>query len=1036
MSLIALALAVVGTVSSAPPTDPPRLGLVSFKRVVIPDEVPAHLCTALAEDRDGFLWIGTQGGLVRYDGYEFKTFRPSPGDPRSLGGSYVRTLLASRDGRLWVGSFSDGVSVYDPATESFERYRHDPRASSSLSHDRVEALAEDRDGTIWIATYAGLDRLYPATGAIEHIPLPESGPAAAPASGLGPALGDDRLRALLIDRSGRLWVGGRGGLIRITTDGGARRIETVSLGKVSRPFVSRLFEDSRGRIWIGTADAGAAVLETDGVARFLSPRPQQEGGLSHFYVYGIAPGAQGEMWLATFGGGVDIVDVDSLKVIDRLRHDPVAASTIGGDRVGGLLKDRAGLLWVGTWGQGLARHDPSSRAFGALRYSDKRTDALSHPAAVRALEMRDGSVWVGTNGNGVDVFDWSRGRIDGFRPNASDPGALADGAVTCLAQGAEGDIWVATLDGTLHRKRSGGRRFERLTAASGLPGGAIRALVFGPDGALWAGSSEGLARIDPSTSRVASYRHAPGDPGTLSGHEVEALAFDPSGILWVGTGSGLNAFDPLRGKAVRILHDDAREDSLSNNWVPDLMMARDGRLWVATQNGASILESWDGRVARFSRASREPVDSLIEDEQGFVWLGPRQRVDPRTLLARTFSPADGLDFRTFFIASRSRTRAGALLFGSAEGLAIVRPAMIAPLTYEPPVVATEARVEGLERKGATRLQDLRLSAKERSFRLSFAALDYAAPEQESYRYRLEGFDPDWKPTDASRRTLIYTNLPPGSYRLRVQAGNRAGRFSSHELSLAVTVTPAWHQTAGFRGLAAVVGLGFVFGVHRLRLRQLRARSVELERVVDERTRELKAAYARIEEASLTDPLTGLRNRRFLESSIQADLDLVIRSHADGGGPGADLIFLLVDLDHFKKVNDTHGHAAGDAVLQQASAVLTAQTRSSDYVVRWGGEEFLVVARFVSRADAPLLAEKIRSAMAALKFQIPSGLTLDLTCSIGFAAYPFSPSNPQGLRWEAVVEAADQGLYAAKREGRNRCVGISAEGESKDAPAAP
>jgi diguanylate cyclase (GGDEF)-like protein len=590
----------------------------------------------------------------------------------------------------------------------------------------------------------------------------------------------------------------------------------------------------------------------------------------------------------------------------------------------------------------------------------------------------------------------------------------------------------------LHVRQPGRSRFERINVGSGLPGGPIRSLAFGSDGVVWAGSNEGLARIDPASLRVVTYRHDPKDEGTLSGHEVEALALGGDGTLWVGTGSGLNALDPVTGRVVRITREAGRPSGLPNNWVPDLMVASDGRLWVATQGGAVILKSWDGRTATFedvaSRLGRapEPVDALIEDEEGYVWLGPRLRVDPRAMTAREFSRADGLDFRTFFIASRSRTSRGYLLFGSPEGLAIVRPGLLRDWTYEPPILVTDVRVEGRRLSGASRSDRLALSVHERGFQMSFASLDLSAPDRTRYRYMLEGFDPEWNTTDATRRTLTYTNLTPGAYRLRVQGSNRTGVFSTRERIMAVTVEPAFHQTRAFRGVAGLAGIALVYLIHRLRLRRLEVLSRELERIVRTRTSELQAAYAQIEEASLTDPLTGLRNRRFLEKSIQADLDVVARAHLDGraAGPAADLVFLLIDIDHFKRVNDTHGHGAGDAVLRQAAAVLSEQTRSSDYVVRWGGEEFLVVARFVSRDEGPTLAEKIRAAIASRSFPIGDDLTLALTCSVGFAAYPFSRRQPRAINWQTVIEVADRGLYAAKGSGRNRCVGFDAS-DSED-----
>jgi diguanylate cyclase (GGDEF)-like protein len=574
-------------------------------------------------------------------------------------------------------------------------------------------------------------------------------------------------------------------------------------------------------------------------------------------------------------------------------------------------------------------------------------------------------------------------------------------------------------------------------------------MLFGPDGALWVGAAEGLARVDPRSAKMVSYRHRPGDLTTLSGIAVEALAWGGDGTLWVGTDGGLNAFDPRRGTAVRFLHEAGRRDGLPANWVPDLMVARDGRLWVATQGGACILTSWDGRTARFESVAQRlgrpptPVEALIEDARGGVWLGPRLRVDPRTFHATELGAADGCEFRNFFIASRSRTVQGALLFGSPEGLLVVRPERIAAWTYAPPVVATALRVDGRERPGAARLDRLELAPGERGFRLGFAALDFTAPAKNVYRYRLDGFDDGWQKTDAAQRSLAYTRLRPGSYTLRVQGTNRAGLWSPREIRLPVEVLPAFYQTAWFRASLALLGLALVYGGVRLRVRRLEARGRELERQVRERTlslaeknQELTVAYARIEEASLTDALTGLGNRRFLEQGIERDAELAIRRHEDGGSEAgeADLVFLLLDLDHFKSVNDVHGHAAGDAVLTQTAALLRATFRASDSLVRWGGEEFLVVARFCDRRDGPELAEKLRAAIADHDFRLPDGTSLPRTGSIGFAAYPFAPASPRAVGWQKIVDIADLGLYAAKRSGRNRWVGVEI-GEAEEPEAA-
>jgi diguanylate cyclase (GGDEF)-like protein len=239
--------------------------------------------------------------------------------------------------------------------------------------------------------------------------------------------------------------------------------------------------------------------------------------------------------------------------------------------------------------------------------------------------------------------------------------------------------------------------------------------------------------------------------------------------------------------------------------------------------------------------------------------------------------------------------------------------------------------------------------------------------------------------------------------------DRDGNWSAQELRLPVEVLSAFYETQWFRALLALAFLALMYGAYRLRVRHLRARERELALLVAMRTRELETAYAQIEEASLTDPLTGLRNRRYLEQTIGADLDVSSR-----GGVERDMVILMVDLDHFKSVNDRHGHAAGDAVLVQLARLLQRTFRTSDHVVRWGGEEFLIVARFVDGARATELAEKLRAAVESHEFVLPDGAVLRKTCSIGVAVWPFTPA----VTWEHAVDLADAALYEAKRGGRN------------------
>jgi diguanylate cyclase (GGDEF)-like protein len=539
---------------------------------------------------------------------------------------------------------------------------------------------------------------------------------------------------------------------------------------------------------------------------------------------------------------------------------------------------------------------------------------------------------------------------------------------------------------------------------------------------LWVGAAEGMARVDPHTLATKIFRQWPG--AAKSSPAIEAIVVMPDGTLRIGSDNGLYSFDPRTESAVRMAKDPSRRDGLPDNWVPDLMLARDGRLWVGTAGGAAVQKdnAHFDVVANRLNSVPSPAEALIEDDSGSIWIGPRLRIDPKTWTARELGPADGIAFRNFFIASRAKTHDGRLLFGSPQGLLVVDPRALHPYVDDAPIVPTALRVEG---KSRVPLSSLDLSSSERSFTLDFAALDFAATQRQTYRYRLDGLDPAWTIAGPGQHSLTYSRIPPGHYTLRVGVTNRDGRWSNRELRIPVGVLPAFHQTTWFLALMLLAALALLSLAYRLRVRHLRARHRELEQLVAQRTgelaqknRQLETAYQQIEEASLTDPLTRLRNRRYLEQTIGSDLEVAAR------GTDRDLIILMADLDHFKSVNDQYGHAAGDAVLAGLAQLLQQTFRTSDSIIRWGGEEFLIVVRFVDRAYAAELAEKLRSAVAAHPFVIGEGTILRRTCSIGFAAWPFSRTHPHAVGFEHVVALADAALYAAKHGGRDAWVGVT------------
>ena len=313
----------------------------------------------------------------------------------------------------------------------------------------------------------------------------------------------------------------------------------------------------------------------------------------------------------------------------------------------------------------------------------------------------------------------------------------------------------------------------------------------------------------------------------------------------------------------------------------------------------------------------------------------------------------------------------------------------------------------------------------------FSALSFLKPEAIEYEVRLDGFDPVWQ--RVSEPHAHWPRLPPGEYRFEARARVRPGPWSA-PAAMTFEIMPAWWQTTAARvaGVALIALLAFL--IYRWRIAILRSRNEELRALVEQRTRELAKANESLLDLSVTDALTGIKNRRYLQFCMPEYTKETLRRHEEllrvGSDPtrsNGDLVCLLIDLDHFKDVNDRHGHLVGDEVLVSLAALLGGLMRESDTLIRWGGEEFLYLARNSSRREARVLAERIRNAVEEHEFHIGTELKLHLTCSIGFAAYPFVPEDPRRVAWEEVVDVTDICLYAAKASGRNCWVGAVAQG---------
>ncbi|WKB54200.1 diguanylate cyclase domain-containing protein [Eleftheria terrae] len=974
-----------------------------FQRVQSP---AAALANAIVQDRDGFLWIGGQAGLSRWDGYRFRTYTGDAGRPGALPDSFIHALHVDPQGTLWVGTSAGGLARYDAAQDRFVVY---PAAAGNVAGAAVYAIEGDGAGGLWLGTGAGLAHLDPGRG---HI-TPHAGAA-------GPGAGP--VQALLRDRAGALWAGTRHGLWRRLPRSERYSLVPLPTEEGPAPAVTRLMQDSAGRVWAGTRPHGAFVIEPGpGTVRAVreSGNPGA-AGLHGDTVFAMLETVPGEVWLGTDGGGIVRVDTHAWQT-RRLLHHAGLSSSLPDNDISALFRDRSGLIWVGS-DTALSSHDPRQRAVSTW-FGGTGASGVSHANVPFLLPLPDGRVWLSVGDGGVDIMDPLKGRIGQLRPDSAHPrSALPKGRVLAMVRGPLGEVYLGTQQG-LYLADAQGLGVRRLDIEGRPPGAAVWALCFDA-GRLWAGGLDGLWGLDvarPDRPRVVARE----DATRLGEPRVTSLTAGPGRLLWIGTRAGLLSRDHATGALQRPAADRPDRIGLPAGYMTTVLTDRQGRLWVGSF-GAGIRvvdgrhEDGTPRVRRIGIREGLPdngVNRLLLDARGDIWASTDDglaHIDQRTLAVRALRSDMGVGIGSYWTNAGALTATGELLFGGIGGLTVVRPEHLLPPSYLPPVVVTELRAGQQPRLvGAAqhtgRLAPVQLEAEQRSLLVEFAALDYAAPHGIRYAYRLLGFDKEWVATEPSRRLAAYTNLPPGDYRLQLRAASRGGDWTP-ALELPVRVQPAWHQTHLFRGMAVLLGLALLLGGLQLRTVYFRRRQQQLQALVAERTAaleqrsaELRASQQLLEQMAYADVLTGLANRRRFTDEL--------RRHAAPARAGEGCVLMLIDLDRFKLVNDTLGHDAGDALLVEVAARLARAVPAPGCVARLGGDEFAVLLPAAAAQAAEAVCRRVLQALLEpMSFQ---GHRLSAGASIGLARCP-----EHGEQADALYKAADLALYEAKRAGRN------------------
>jgi len=797
--------------SAANPADDAQLYTTPyFQALGVTAGMPSSRIYKTVQDRDGYLWFGTQDGLARYDGVGFRVYRHDPKNPDSLGGNAVTTLFVDRDDRIWCGGDESGLNVLDARRDRFVHYRHDASDPSSLGADDVWAISQDESGAIWTGSYAGgLDQLKPDAKGFTHFRHDSTNPQ---------SISSDNVLGLLPQPGVGLWVGSDVGVDLIAADGNIRHVDFIGIGVRGdgRINAAALLDPGDGSVLAGTRRGLLRIDPALGVSVVAAE------GLTDRLVYGVTAGAAGELWVAARRG---LNRISPRGDIAKYVENPAMPGAFPGESVFDAMRDREGNLWFATFEGGAAKLQAAWRNFSLFRNDPGNARSLSGNRTRGLAAAADGKIWAVSWDGGIDLLDPSTGVVERLAEGRL---SVPDKALLSVLADRFGQLWVGSVPGLrVYELQSG--KFADIPVDAARPDalapGLVDHLAEDAAGAVWVstyGSSGALHRIDPSTHAVERFG---ADNAGLRNGEVEQIGFDANGQLLVASAAGLDRFDAASRHFVPI-------GAASAQRVYAFAFARDGTLWLhmlgalehhrVAGDALTLIERVDAGAGWPALA----VGGMQVDEAGAVWVSSTRglwRYDPAARAIRVFDGRDGLASSEFTRLPLLKTADGAIFGGTLAGIVGFAPSHIVENPQPPPPVLEnlvvrrgghDQALDPTARKNALLWDD-------RDLRISARTLSYANPAANRYQWRLEGIDTDWVDT-GNRGEREFWQLPPGVYRLHLRAAGAAAIWSDPLSPMEFSVAPPpWATPQAYAGYAAAVVLALllVFRAYRQRIKR-------------------------------------------------------------------------------------------------------------------------------------------------------------------------------------------------------------------------
>ena len=787
-----------------------------FNHLTIKDGLSQSQPYSIFQDSKGYLWIGTQDGLNRFDGYDFKVYKNDPFDSTTLTHNWVWTVAEDARGDIWVGTFQ-GLCKYVRNEDRFIQYYYNMEDSTSISGNRPNYIIKDKKGRLWISSWGGGLNLYDeknnAFRRFKHDPENNS------------SISSNAVRTLFCDHEGTIWVGTwNAGLNRVVEDEKGIRFKQYKVnpetGFDGGNRITSITEDQYNNLWIACYESG--VLLFDKTSEQFSRMPNFESN----DVNKVMRDSKNNLWIGT-NTGLHFFDSQTRQF--RHFHESSGPQGISSNVIYDIYEDQRGIVWIS--GNGLDLYDPKKNIFQSFSNLPGDPNSLSQNVVWTFCEDDEGKIWIGTEAGPVNVFDPKTKSFTHIMIK-DDRGNVARNIRRIVFH--DGIFWLASSgSGLIHYEKKTGKATFFAGSHPSILGkfSMIDEVLRDRDGTLWISASEnGLIHFNPATNDLNHYKYNPNDPSSLGSNFINSLYQDKKGNIWIGFwGGGMSMYDKATQKFINYTYDRKNPKGLSDQVVISITQDNDSIFWICTHTGLNRLNVNTGVFTHYFEKdglANNVVYEILKDDDGQFWISTNagiSRFNPETKKFKTYTAEDGLQSNEFNSNAALKSSTGEFYFGGVFGFSVFLPEQFQPDSLRPKLAITSLKIFDQE---LHRLPEkLVLSYDQNYLSFQFAALEFSSPEKIQYAYKLDGLEDNWIDV-GNRRFANYTNLDPGTYTFRVKAANADGHWSEEEAFIRFVIHPPFWKAWWFILLCALAIVALAYALHRYRL----AQTLQVERL--------------------------------------------------------------------------------------------------------------------------------------------------------------------------------------------------------------